>query len=62
MLMLARQELHSAQYATYKSTQIKNAAVSLKNEVMEILERELQNESRQHNRQQGRTKRRKEEI
>ena len=62
MLMLAKQELHSAQYATYKSTQIKNAAVSLKNEVMEILERELQNESRQHNRQQGRTKRRKEEI
>ncbi|MCM1541924.1 MAG: hypothetical protein NC121_11770 [Blautia sp.] len=26
------------------------------------LERELQNESRQHNRQQGRTKRREEEI
>ena len=28
MLMLAKQELHSAQYATYKSTQIKNTAVS----------------------------------
>ncbi len=37
MLMLAKQELHSAQYATYKSTQIKNAAVSVKNEVMEII-------------------------
>ena len=28
ILMLAKQELHSAQYATYKSTQIKNTAVS----------------------------------
>ena len=37
MLMLAKQELHSAQYATYKSTQIKNAAVSVKNEVMEMI-------------------------
>ena len=37
MLMLARQELHSAQYATYKSTQIKNTAVSVKNEVMEMI-------------------------
>ncbi len=33
MLMLAKQELHSAQYATYKSTQIKNTVVSVKNEV-----------------------------
>ena len=37
MLMLAKQELHSVQYATYKSTQIKNAAVSMKNEVMEMI-------------------------
>ena len=37
MLMLARQELHSAQYATYKSTQIKSTAVSVKNEVMEMI-------------------------
>ena len=37
MLMLAKQELHSAQYATYKSTQIKNAVVSVKNEVMEMI-------------------------
>ncbi len=37
MLVLAKQELHSAQYATYKSTQIKNAAVSVKNEVMEMI-------------------------
>ena len=37
MLMLAKQELHSAQYATYKSTQIKNAAVSVKNEVTEMI-------------------------
>ena len=37
MLMLAKQELHSAQYAMYKSTQIKNAAVSVKNEVMEMI-------------------------
>ncbi len=37
MLMLAKQEVHSAQYATYKSTQIKNAAVSVKNEVMEMI-------------------------
>ena len=37
MLMLAKQELHSAQCATYKSTQIKNAAVSVKNEVMEMI-------------------------
>ena len=37
MLMLAKQELHSAQYATYKSTQIKNTAVSVKNEVMEMI-------------------------
>ena len=28
MLMLAKQEVHSAQYATYKSTQIKSTAVS----------------------------------
>ncbi len=39
MLMLAKQELHSAQYATYKSTQIKNTAVSVKNEVMEMIAR-----------------------
>ena len=32
MLMLAKQELHSAQYA-----KIKNAAVSVKNEVMEMI-------------------------
>ena len=129
MLMLAKQELHSAQYAKIKST-----AVSVKNEVMEMiedkehkdslskyaelkermqsllqngekimpkqwkaeiqslqseyvsigreqtktatelayaevigynkknLERELQNESRQHNRQQSKTKQREEEI
>ena len=37
MLMLAKQELHSAQYATYKSTQIKSTAVSVKNEVMEMI-------------------------
>ena len=37
MLMLAKQEFHSAQYAMYKSTQIKNAAVSVKNEVMEMI-------------------------
>lgn len=37
ILMLARQELHSAQYATYKSTQIKSTAVSVKNEVMEMI-------------------------
>ena len=37
MLMLAKQELHSAQYATYKSTQIKNTVVSVKNEVMEMI-------------------------
>ena len=37
MLMLAKQEVHSAQYATYKSTQIKNTAVSVKNEVMEMI-------------------------
>ena len=37
MLMLAKQELHSAQYATYKSTQLKNAAVSVKNEVMKMI-------------------------
>ena len=37
ILMLAKQELHSAQYATYKSTQIKNTAVSVKNEVMEMI-------------------------
>ena len=37
MLMLAKQELHSAQYATFKSTQIKNTAVSVKNEVMEMI-------------------------
>ncbi len=35
---LARQEVHSAQYATY-NTQIKNAAVSVKNEVLEMVER-----------------------
>ena len=32
MLMLAKQELHSAQYA-----KIKNTAVSVKNEVMEMI-------------------------
>ncbi len=43
MLMLAKQELHSAQYATYKSTQIKNTAVSREKcqqvgiEVMEMI-------------------------
>ena len=37
MLMLAKQEVHNAQYATYKSTQIKNTAVSVKNEVMEMI-------------------------
>ena len=43
MLMLARQELHSAQYATYKSTQIKSTAVSREQcqqagmEVMEMI-------------------------
>ena len=37
MLMFAKQELHSAQYATYKSTQIKNAALNVKNEVMEMI-------------------------
>ena len=37
MLMLSKQEFHSAQYATYKSTQIKNTAVSVKNEVMEMI-------------------------
>ena len=37
MLMLAKREFHSAQYATYKSTQIKNTAVSVKNEVMEMI-------------------------
>ena len=37
MLMLVRQELHSAQYTTYKSTQIKSTEVSVKNEVMEMI-------------------------
>ena len=39
MLMLAKQELHSTQYAAYKnkSTQIKSTAVSVKNEVMEMI-------------------------
>ena len=37
MLMLSKQELHSVQNATYKSTQIKNTAVSVKNEVMEMI-------------------------
>ena len=43
MLMLAKQELHSAQYATYKNTQIKNTAVSREQcqqagmEVMEMI-------------------------
>ncbi len=36
MLTLAKQELHSAQYAAY-NTQIKNSAVSVKNEVMEMI-------------------------
>ncbi len=36
MLVLARQELHSAQYAAY-NTQIQNAEVSAKNEVMEMI-------------------------
>ncbi len=31
------QELHSAQYVTYKSKQIKGTAVSVKNEVMEMI-------------------------
>ena len=35
--MLAKQEFHSAQYATYKSTQIKNTAVSVTNEVMKMI-------------------------
>ena len=30
-------ELHSAQYVTYKSTQIKSTAVNVKNEVMEMI-------------------------
>ena len=37
MLMIAKQELHSAQYATYKSTQIKSTAAGVKNEVMEMI-------------------------
>ena len=37
MLELAKQEVQSIQYATYKSTQIKNMAVSMKNEVMEMI-------------------------
>ncbi len=37
MLMLAKQEVHSAQYAAYKGTQIKNVAVSVKNKVMEMI-------------------------
>ena len=43
MLMLAKQEVHNAQYATYKSTQIKNTAVSREQcqqagmEVMEMI-------------------------
>ena len=37
MLMLAKQELHSAQYATYNVCQIKNAAVSVRNEVLEMI-------------------------
>jgi hypothetical protein len=43
MLMLAKQELHSAQYAAYKNTQIKNTAVSREKcqqvgiEVMEMI-------------------------
>ena len=43
MLVLAKQELHSAQYATYKSTQIKSTAVSREKcqqvgiEVMEMI-------------------------
>jgi hypothetical protein len=43
MLVLAKQELHSAQYATYKSTQIKSTAVSREQcqqagmEVMEMI-------------------------
>ncbi len=45
MLMLAKQELHSAQYAAYKGTQIKNTAVSREKcqqvgiEVMEMIAR-----------------------
>jgi len=35
--VMIKQELHSAQYAAYKGTQIKNTAVSMKNEVMEII-------------------------
>ncbi len=38
MLELARQEMHSVQYAAY-NTQIKNAAVSVKNEVLEMVQR-----------------------
>ena len=36
MLMLAKQEVHSAQYTAY-NTQIKNTAVNVKNEVMEMI-------------------------
>ena len=52
MLMLAKQELHSAQYATYKSTQIKNAAVSREKcqqvgiEVMEMIAKVRERKSR----------------
>ncbi len=37
MLILAKQELHNAQYATYKSTQIKSTTVRVKNEIMEMI-------------------------
>ncbi len=37
ILMLAKQELHSAQYATYKSTQIKSTAVSVKYQQLETV-------------------------
>ena len=52
MLMLAKQELHSAQYATYKSMQIKNAAVSREQcqqadmEVMEMIAKERERKGR----------------
>ena len=37
LTMPAKQEVHSAQYATYKSMQIKSVAVSVKSEVMEMI-------------------------
>ena len=52
MLMLAKQKLHSAQYATYKSTQIKSTAVSREQcrqagmEVMEMIAKVREPKSR----------------